>query len=280
LKGYKNQIEEKRKSISSKEGELEEIYRRLSINDDYAAMLLSKEPDIESMQKEIVTYDNEVSINGKDLERLAKETYGKEPADLSSFDSKIDEIDNAIKAMNSRITILSSRLATNRNAMDTIEKASKDVAELSKKRQDIKEIADVASGAIGDKMSFETFIQSLYFKRVLHFANLRMKKMTSGRYELIPRVDTKDGRSKFGLDIDVSDNYTGRSRSNEPGDESRNVNIVSEKTRSTGDRSWRSGPKTQSSYSHLQKCLREKDTAVDLHVWNPYCGAPPPQLMI
>jgi exonuclease SbcC len=165
--------------------------------------------------EEIVTFDNEVSINGKDLERLAKETHGKEPADLSSFDSKIDEIDNAIKAMNSRITILSSRLATNRNAMDTIDKASKNMMELSKKRQDIKEIADVASGAVGDKMSFETFIQSLYFKRVLHFANLRMRKMTSGRYELVPREETKDSRSKFGLDIDVFDNYTGRSRPSE-----------------------------------------------------------------
>lgn len=215
LKGYKDQIEEKRKSISSKEGELEEIYRRLSVNDDCVAMLLSKEPDIESMQEEIAAYDNNVNINVKDLERLAKDTDGREPVDLSYFDSKIDEIDDAIKAINSRITTVNTRLTNNRNAMDTIDKASKDMAKLSKERQEIKEIADVASGAMGDKMSFETFIQSLYFKRVLHFANLRMRKMTSGRYELIPRKETKDGRSKFGLDIDVFDNYTGTSRPSE-----------------------------------------------------------------
>ena len=215
LKGYKDQIEDKRKSISSKEEELENIYRRLSVNDDNAAILLSKEPDIESLQEDITTYDNEVSINGKDLERLAKETDGREPVDLSYFDSEIDEIDGAIKAINSRITTVNTRLTNNRNAMETIDKASKDMAKLSKERQEIKEIADVASGAMGDKMSFETFIQSLYFKRVLHFANLRMRKMTSGRYELIPRKETKDGRSKFGLDIDVFDNYTGTSRPSE-----------------------------------------------------------------
>ncbi|MDD3987292.1 MAG: SMC family ATPase [Candidatus Methanomethylophilaceae archaeon] len=215
LDGYENQIKEKKTSISSKKSELEEIYRRLSINEEDAEMLLSKEPEIGPMQKEIATYDNKVSINGNDLERLAKETNGKETVDLSSFDSKIYEIENAIKAINSKITTISSRLDTNRNAMDTINKASKDVTELTKKRQDFKEIADVASGAMGDKMSFETFIQSLYFKRVLHFANLRMRKMTSGRYELIPREATKDGRSRFGLDIDVFDNYTGTSRPSE-----------------------------------------------------------------
>ncbi len=215
LDGYEKQIEEKKTSISSKKSELEEIYRRLSINEEDAEMLLSKEPEIGPLQKEIATYDNKVSIKGNDLERLAKETNGKETVDLSSFDSKIYEIENAIKAINSKITTISSRLDTNRNAMDTINKASKDVTELTKKRQDFKEIADVASGAMGDKMSFETFIQSLYFKRVLHFANLRMRKMTAGRYELIPREATKDGRSRFGLDIDVFDNYTGTSRPSE-----------------------------------------------------------------
>lgn len=89
---------------------------------------------------------------------------------------------------------MSTHLTNNRNAMDTIDKASKDVAKLSKERQEIKEIADVASGAMGDKTSFETFIQSLYFERVLHLANLRMRKMTSGRYELIPREATKTER--------------------------------------------------------------------------------------
>lgn len=215
LKGYKDQIEEKRKSISSKEGELKEIYRRLSIDEEDAAMLLSKEPEIGPLQEEISEYDRNIDINGNDLKRLSKDTNGKEPVDLSSFDSKIYEIENAINDINSKITTISSRLAANRNAMDTIDKASKDVAKLSKERQEIKEIADVASGATGDKMSFETFIQSLYFKRVLHFANLRMRKMTSGRYELIPREATKDGRSRFGLDIDVFDNYTGTSRPSE-----------------------------------------------------------------
>ena len=37
--------------------------------------------------------------------------------------------------------------------------------------------------------------------------------MTGGRYELIRRTETYDKRGKSGLDLDVIDNYTGKTRS-------------------------------------------------------------------
>ena len=47
---------------------------------------------------------------------------------------------------------------------------------------------------------------------VLRKANLRLKVMSAGRYQLSRRREAEDKRKNTGLDMDVFDNYTGASR--------------------------------------------------------------------
>ncbi len=61
-------------------------------------------------------------------------------------------------------------------------------------------------------MSFETYVQTLYFDRVLEAANQRLRVMTSGRYELKRNVEGRSRAMQTGLDIDVLDAYTGKCR--------------------------------------------------------------------
>ncbi|MEG0126713.1 MAG: SbcC/MukB-like Walker B domain-containing protein, partial [Clostridia bacterium] len=44
-------------------------------------------------------------------------------------------------------------------------------------------------------------------------ANLRLKVMSQSRYVLLRREDSGDGRKRMGLEIEVADSYTGKSRS-------------------------------------------------------------------
>lgn len=207
---------EKTTGLAAKLDDLNKYYSEISIDDKKAAeILLLTDSEIQKKRKVISDHDNDVNHNLKDIARLTESTKDKEYQDTSIFDTRISEIDVIIKDQNDRITSLSSRKEINGNVITKIIKAQKDIEKISSKRQELKELSDVATGAIGDKMSFETYVQSLYFKRVLFFANLRLKKMTSGRYELIPREKSDDNRSKFGLDIDVFDNYTGSSRPSE-----------------------------------------------------------------
>ena len=59
----------------------------------------------------------------------------------------------------------------------------------------------------------EQYVQAVYFERVLQRANLRLRDMTQGRYEMQRRRRAENNRSQTGLDIDVLDHYTGRCRS-------------------------------------------------------------------
>lgn len=79
------------------------------------------------------------------------------------------------------------------------------------------EIAPVALTAAGrllgkDRVSFETYVQGMYFDRMLAAANRRLAVMTSGRFELTRRREALSHVGQSGLDLDVIDHYTGRAR--------------------------------------------------------------------
>ncbi|AMB99429.1 hypothetical protein AWM75_05205 [Aerococcus urinaehominis] len=71
----------------------------------------------------------------------------------------------------------------------------------------------VANGEGRDKkITFETYILTLYFEKVLAIANLTLKQLTQGRYRFIRQKELR-GRGYQGLDVEVIDYFTGQSRS-------------------------------------------------------------------
>lgn len=77
----------------------------------------------------------------------------------------------------------------------------------------VKDLDDLANGNNAKRLVFEQFVLASYFEQVLKAANLRLLKMTEGRYELIRAKQISDGRKKDNLEILVMDYYTGKERS-------------------------------------------------------------------
>ena len=76
-------------------------------------------------------------------------------------------------------------------------------------------LADTANGTLtgagSGKLTLETYVQIWYFDRILARANLRLRSMSGGQYEL-RRRETADRRSQWGLELDVLDYYAGTTR--------------------------------------------------------------------
>ena len=87
-----------------------------------------------------------------------------------------------------------------------------DVVELDRMYKEFRPIYEVAVGSYGNRIDFETYVQAMYFKNVLGFANRRLRMMTSDRFELVLSSKMRDGRTSYGLDLDVMDAFTGRMR--------------------------------------------------------------------
>lgn len=79
----------------------------------------------------------------------------------------------------------------------------------------IMELSKTANGEISgkDKITFESFVQAFYFERILHAANSRFAKMTQGRFQLVRAENASNKRSQSGLEMEVMDYFTGKSRS-------------------------------------------------------------------
>ena len=91
----------------------------------------------------------------------------------------------------------------------------KKLTEAEERRRIIKNIADTACGNITgkEKIMLETFFQARLFEKILRLANIRLLKMTDGRYELQKSIALGDLRSKSGLDLDIIDHWNGSIRS-------------------------------------------------------------------
>ena len=75
-------------------------------------------------------------------------------------------------------------------------------------------LSDTANGRLGgrDKVTLETYVQMMYFDRVLLRANERLRRMTDGQYELRRREQADNQRSQTGLDMEVIDHNGGAAR--------------------------------------------------------------------
>lgn len=77
------------------------------------------------------------------------------------------------------------------------------------------QIADTANGNVRGKerIMLETFWQLRLFERIVRRANVRLMRMTEGRYELLRRAGAGNLRSKSGLELDICDHWNGSIRS-------------------------------------------------------------------
>jgi exonuclease SbcC len=73
-------------------------------------------------------------------------------------------------------------------------------------------LSDVANGVTGKRISLQRFVLSVLLDDVLIQASLRLNLMSKGRYRLLRRQDAIGGNAAAGLDLEVEDSYTDKSR--------------------------------------------------------------------
>lgn len=104
-----------------------------------------------------------------------------------------------------------TRRSRNKEALDAIVPILADKAAAEKEYGMYSVLFRTVSGGTGAKMTFEMFVLSWYFNKILEYANRHLSEMTGGMYRL-SRSEQSKGNSKVGLDIDVIDCYNNEKR--------------------------------------------------------------------
>ena len=106
-------------------------------------------------------------------------------------------------------------LFTNRNARERIGNQAGQLELLEQRYAWLKNLSDTANGTLSgkEKLMLETYIQTTYFDRILERANLRLRKMSAGQYELKRRGKAANLREQSGLELDIVDHINTTERS-------------------------------------------------------------------
>jgi exonuclease SbcC len=191
-----------RQAIETAGFEAEEDYREARRDDAEMAVI----------DQEIRAWDDATARADARRKAALKAAQGNQPPDLARLETAATEASQAHAQSRETLgglQIDAKSLKDTEAKLARIEKGREaDFAE----QKIIGRLADTAEGKNGAKISFQRFVLAAFLEDVLRAATHRLRRMSSGRYTLHRATGVQDGRRKGGLDLDVLDAYTGRSR--------------------------------------------------------------------
>ena len=146
------------------------------------------------------------------LEQPPEEAEREEP--LAALTEQSERLNAQIDALEAESRGLHARLSGNRDALARIDAGLEDAAKKRELAQTLGTLSATANGQLTgrDKVTLEVYVQMAYFDRVIARANLRLREMTAGQYELRRRAEADNRQSQSGLDMEVIDHINGSAR--------------------------------------------------------------------
>lgn len=211
------QVREHEDALKAKElseAEWKKQYREAGFEnpEDYKGALLSAEEQ-KNLREELQNYYSSCLANKELLQHLKKEIGRKKRPEPEQLKQKVLELkaerDNLLKKQ----TYWENKHTEVKKISASLREKQAELEKLLARYSLVKDLDDAAGGNNKKRLVFEQYVLAAYFDEILLAANLRLRNMSSGRYELRRLEGVADGRSKDNLEIEVMDYYTGKYRS-------------------------------------------------------------------
>ncbi|GAA2563697.1 exonuclease SbcC [Neomicrococcus aestuarii] len=183
---------------------------------------LLEDPVREAHQAEVTSYADEQSrvaeleVSAPVTRHRTRVQEGEPAVTPAELESAGKLVESTLRTANiaSKARIL---LTSQREGFDSgVARNAKDREALEPRRAVLRELEGLAKVARGEgdnrlRMRLSSFVLAAKLEAVASAATVRLHEMTDGRYQLI-HVDDRQGRGKGGLDLAVSDAWTGQQR--------------------------------------------------------------------
>lgn len=210
--GLLSRISEMEPAIEQDRAEMERLLKRNGISVERLHELAKL--DLSAMNAAIEEYAGLVRSCSDRIAALKEEIGDSERPDLEALSVEVDHARERKLSAENRLAESRTRLDRNNAAMADVKGLWENLGTYEMECTATKVMSDVANGRLvsSEKVQFEQYIQKTYFDNVLEYANRRLSVMTGDRFELRRLRDTNNKKSQKTLDIDVFDNFTGKSR--------------------------------------------------------------------
>lgn len=166
----------------------------------------------QAIQQQLQVFAQTLHTVRSSVEELKKSVDGKQRVDLEVMEHQIEEMKKQYEEAFALSNQSKAREQAAQDLYNELETSKSKEAELEKKYGKITNLYDLVRGQNHLKISFERYIQIEYLERIIQAANIRLRDLSNGQYELV-RSDRQETRGKqSGLGIDVHDAYTGQTR--------------------------------------------------------------------
>jgi DNA repair protein SbcC/Rad50 len=174
---------------------------------------------IKMPESEIDFLDKDITNFYKKLQSASDNFTNYESACHELNEVDIDILKEAFKELNMKESslileekLIYSRIKNNINALKEIEKINDIINKDEERFSIISDISKTANGFNEERITFERYVLAAYFDEIIDAANIRLSKMAGGRFILKRKEVRGKGTKQEGLELEVFDNYTGKSR--------------------------------------------------------------------
>jgi len=146
------------------------------------------------------------------LKELNDKTKNVKWLDLQQFEIKLEEKKNIRKEITEKEGTIQSRILDNESTLKTVVMINNQIKDKEAKYNVLGKLARIAQGNNPAMMTFERYVLAAFLEDILKAANIRLRQMTQGRYVLSRTDELQRKNKQSGLELEVFDNFTGRSR--------------------------------------------------------------------
>jgi exonuclease SbcC len=216
LKSIKENLEKTEKELAKTKEIFEKKLEEEGFKDltDYNKSALEKD-DLKSIEKEIKEYEENIKLLEIDIKKLEKDTEGLNLVDIKEIEDNIMLLEGKRDQCQKTLNNLEVKIEKSLELLKELKISYKELETKKEKYGKYSYLSGLVNGRGEkgmDKLSLERFVQIEFFEDIISAANQRLRKMTEDRYYM-KRTEEYSRQRQIGLDLDVYDNYTGKTRS-------------------------------------------------------------------
>jgi exonuclease SbcC len=179
-------------------------------DEEFRAACLTGDELAETQQK-IRDYYVAQKIAEESARLLAEKLKGLEPVDIRPLQEEFDQKEKAQKTAEAVFAETKARGALLEKAVETAEEYVKKLKGMTEKFVELDEFSKMLRGSNG--ISLQRYILGVMLTAITREANILLKKVHDGRYQLYRSMEGTGRARKVGLDLEVFDSYSGERRS-------------------------------------------------------------------
>jgi exonuclease SbcC len=164
------------------------------------------------LEGSILAWETSLHKAEERLTRAKESVVGQSRPALAELVKTFEAAQSALEEANGRRGQAKARIKGCQAALESVEKAEREGAKAAKEYEVVAGVAETATGANPRGMSFNRFVLGARLDEVLSQASARLTVMSRGRYRLSRGEEREDRRRAGGLELTVSDEYTGKDR--------------------------------------------------------------------